>query len=222
MQFTVLIEFLVPGLATTLLTLALLPDGVVPKLPQGLASGETVSALILLAVSYPVGILTNFPVFKLVQRPVVTAGARKWIFRRYAGIGTDLSVIVSKQYGLDSSWFKLDREGLRTLFGFMRSFVFTKNIDRLNDNHLYHEGLQRLARGMLLPLTLASIVVWRHNTPGRGYLITFCVTLFVSACALMVHSVKTEDEQIVRFFLATRDSGDEKGIPNDVVMTTGA
>ncbi|MGA9773238.1 MAG: hypothetical protein WBV94_29675 [Blastocatellia bacterium] len=84
MQFTVLIEFLVPGLATTLLTLLLLPEGAVPELSQGLLKGETASALLLLAVSYPVGILTNFPVFQLVQR-ALSLKIRRNLIEKYAG-----------------------------------------------------------------------------------------------------------------------------------------
>jgi hypothetical protein len=122
MQFTVLIEFLVPGLATTLLALALLPDGVVPKLPQGLASGETVSALLLLAVSYPIGILTNFPIFKLIQRPFVTATMRKIILKNYERDGVHLVPIVSTQYGIGLSEVSPNREGLRKLFGLIEGF----------------------------------------------------------------------------------------------------
>jgi hypothetical protein len=202
MQFTVLIEFLVPGLAMTLLILFLLPVGSVPQLPQGLPAGETASALLLLAVSYPVGILTNFPVFQLIQRRIVSFKARQYIVEKYAAMGIDLEALVNMQFGITLPNSPAgNREGLRALFSFMRAFVFTKNIERLNANHLYHEGLQRLARGMLLPLLLASIVIYSYKTPLWPLLILLCALLAISSCALLLHSVKTEDEQIVRFFV---------------------
>jgi hypothetical protein len=227
MQFTVLIEFLVPGLATTLLVLFLLPNGAVPQLPQGLPAGETASALLLLAVSYPVGILTNFPMFQLIQRRIVSVRARQDIVVTYAAMGIDLVALVNTQFGVTLPkppvndqetrvgrlhlWLRRfvtllkppvgECERLRMLFGLMRAFVFSKNYERLNANHLYHEGLQRFARGMLLPLPLACVVVGSYRTPKWGLLISLCALLAFSAWRLLLHSVKTEDDQIVRFFV---------------------
>lgn len=203
MQFTVLIEFLVPGLATTLLVLYLLLDGAVPHLPQGLPTGETASALLLLAVSYPVGILTNFPVFKLIQQRLVVVKARQYILDEYAARDIDLVLLVNNHFGITLSQPPAgDRQGLRALFGFMHAFVFSKNIERLNANHLYHEGLQRLARGMFLPLVLASLVVWVHKTSWWLLLIGGFIGLALSSYALLLHSVRSEEEQIARFFVA--------------------
>lgn len=61
MQFIVLIEFLIPGLATVLLCLALFPSAIAQNLRQVLAAEDTAIALVILAVSYPVGHLINFP-----------------------------------------------------------------------------------------------------------------------------------------------------------------
>ncbi|HMG72159.1 MAG TPA: hypothetical protein VK582_01550 [Pyrinomonadaceae bacterium] len=83
----------------------------------------------------------------------------------------------------------------------MSAFVFSKNIDRLRSNHSYHEGLQRLARGILPPLLLASYVVYRYQTPKWGLLIGFLLGLALSACFLVRHSVRVEYDQMVRYFL---------------------
>jgi hypothetical protein len=202
MQFTVLIEFLVPGLATTLLLLILLLDGAaVPSILQGLPIGETASALLLLAVSYPIGILTNFPLFQI-QRLLVSVTARRRIFEKYEDRGIDLVALVKKQYSVTSANLPEDhREKLQLLFQLMSAFVFSRNIERLHANHIYHEGLQRLARGILPPLFLASYVVWKHQTPSWLLLIMFCIGLAVSACFLVYHSVNAEYERIVRYFL---------------------
>jgi hypothetical protein len=159
MQFTVLIEFLVPGLATTLLLLFLLPDGAVPKPPQGLPIGETVSALLLLAVSYPVGILTNFPLFQL-QRWLISRNTRQRVFEKYAARGLDLTTLISKKFGITPDNLPDNyQEKVQFVFHLMSAFVFSKNVERMHSNHIYHEGLQRLARGVLPAFFLTSYVV---------------------------------------------------------------
>jgi hypothetical protein len=201
MQFTVLIEFLVPGLATTLLFLFILLGGALTKLPQGLPAGETTSALLLLAVSYPVGILTNFPLFAL-QRLLVSKNARRRVFEKYEKRNSDLVALVSKQFGITDANLPSDRgEKLQSLFHLMGAFVFSKNIERMYSNHIYHEGLQRLARGILPPLLLASYVVWKDQPPAWLLLSMFFISLAVSACFLVRHSVNVEYEQMVRYFL---------------------
>lgn len=201
MQFTVLIEFLVPGLATTLLLLIALLDGVVPHLPQNLPVGETASALLLLAVSYPVGILTNFPLFAL-QRRLVSRNARRNVFEKYAEREINLVEVVRKQFNITPVSLPSDRhEKLSMLFHLMSAFVFSKNVGRLYSNHIYHEGLQRLARGILLPLILACYVVWKYQTPSWFLLVMFFIVLAVSAVFLVRHSVNVEYEQITRYFL---------------------
>lgn len=201
MQFTVLIEFLVPGLATTLLLLFILPDGAVPKPPLGLPTGETASALLLLAVSYPVGILTNFPLF-LLQRRLVSRNTRRRIYERYAARDLDLAKLVDKQFGIAPCNLPTDYdEKLQSLFHLMSVFVFSKNVERMHSNHIYHEGLQRLTRGILPPLLLAIYVVSKNQTPLWLLLVAICVGLAASACLLLYHSVNAEYEQIVWYFL---------------------
>lgn len=213
MQFTVLIEFLVPGLATTLLLLYILLDGAVPKLPEGLPSGETASALVLLAVSYPVGILTNFPLFAL-QRILVSKNARRRVFERYGKMGIDLAALVKEQFGpTPVSLPTNDNEKLQSIFRLMSAFVFSKNIERLHSNHIYHEGLQRLARGVLPPLLLASYVIWKNQAPSRLMLVAFCIGLSASACFLVRHSVNVEYEQIVRYFLVATTIEHRSSVP---------
>jgi hypothetical protein len=241
MQFTVLIEFLVPGLATTLLALFLLPEGAVQKLLQDFPTGETAPTLLLLAVSYPVGLLTNYPVFWL-QRRLVSVNARRSIFKSYEKRGINLEELVNEQLGImlfkgfeqkadnsvdvsskiaDSTpkdWriyryfhTKLsvsagDYPKFKALFDFMSAYVFSKNIERVNAYHLFQEGLQRLARGMLLPLLLASIVVWKYKTSFWLLLIVFFIILAVSSYCLVRHSVNTEYEQLVRLFLVLKNT----------------
>jgi hypothetical protein len=199
MQFTVLIEFLVPGLATTLLLLFILLGGTAPRLPEGLP--ETASALLLLVVSYPVGILTNFPLFSL-QRLVISRKVRRQIFEKYAEIGVDLVALVNTRFGIRVKDLPADHdEKLEGTFHLMSAFVFSRNIERLHTNHIYHEGLQRLSRGILLPLLLACYVVWKSQTPSWGLLVGACVFLALSACFLVRHSVTVEYRQIARYFL---------------------
>lgn len=201
MQMTVLIEFLVPGLATTLLLLFLLPDWAVLKLPHGLSTGETASALLLLAVSYPVGILTNYPLFAI-QRWLVSKKARERVIKKYKERDLNVEELVNKQFRIAPSNLPADDpERLGSLFHLMSAFVFSKNIERLHSNHIYHEGLQRLARGILPPLVLASYVVCTNQTPKWGLLVGFLIGLAASACFLVRHSVNVEYDQIVRYFL---------------------
>jgi hypothetical protein len=200
-HFTVLIEFLVPGLATTLLTLALLPLGAIPQLPTTLPTGEAATALLLLAVSYPVGILTNSPVYKL-QSLLLTPWAHRSILEKYQRYGLKLTELASRHIGLIAiAEPQSSRERLRDLFGSIRASVFSKNIARLNANHLYHEGLQRFARGMFIPLALAAILVCRKQLPAWQVLLAALSILFVSALSLLIFSVRTEEEQVVRFFI---------------------
>jgi len=94
-------------------------------------------------------------------------------------------------------------EELRDWFGLMRAAVFAKNIDRLNANHLYHEGLQRFARGMPLPTILAF--AWIVKESGSLWVSLIALVVFIAffsmAIWLLRYSVEAEDEQIVRFFI---------------------
>lgn len=224
MQFTVLIEFLIPGLATTLLALALLPSGAVPQLPQGMPTGETATALLLLAVSYPVGILVNFPIFVALQQRIITPRARRGIVARYAKKGVNLAQLASQELGLkrpDNSGV-ISREELSGLFGLMSAAVFSKNSDRLNANHLYHEGLQRFARGMLPPLLMAIILVWRAQGPAWELLVALLGGFLLVSLALLGHSIRTEEDQIARFFIAfaAQREGDDSARPQQLVSSS--
>lgn len=204
MQFTVLIEFLIPGLATTLLAIALLPSGAIPQLPQGMPTGETATALLLLAVSYPVGILVNFPIFVALQQRIITPRTRRGIVAKYAKRGVDLTQLAFQQLGLkrqDKSGAS-SRAELSELFSLMSAAVFSQNSDRLNANHLYHEGLQRFARGMLPPLLMAMVWVEHAQAPAWGILVAILGGFLLVSLALLVHSIRTEEDQITRFFIA--------------------
>ncbi len=204
MQFTVLIEFLVPGLATSALVLFLWSNGTMPQLPQGFNLGDTITALILLAVSYPVGILTNFPIYKLIQTSIINNKVRRRILEDYNKRGLNLTELVSNEFSIPLPITGSNEEdNAKEIFSFIRAFTFSQNIERLNSNHLYHEALQRLGRGMFIPLILASIVFIRHAANWR-LLIFFCFLFALFAGALIVHSIKTAEEQHVRFFIALR------------------
>lgn len=215
MQFTVLIEFLVPGLATTLLALALLPAGSVPGLPNYVPTAEPAATLLLLAVSYPVGILTNFPIFMFLQKGLISPWGRRKIVEHHKRLGIDLVKTGNQRFGLSlgNSSDRLGREELRELFSLMRALVFKENIERLNSNHLYHEGLQRLARGMLLPLLMAIAFVWKSEKAAWEMLVGILVVFFLLSIWLLAHSVRTEDAQIAHFFLTSAGVAPVKVVP---------
>jgi hypothetical protein len=209
MQFTVLIEFLIPGLATTFLALALLPADVIPKFSQGIPKGDAASVLLLLAVSYPVGILTNFPAFLWIQQRLVTPMARREIVARYKAIGIDLVALCNQQFHLElAKSGSPSGEEIREIFNLMRPCVFRENVDRLNSNHLYHEGLQRFARGMFLPLLLAIALVLESQNPSwpAFVLVVIFVAFSLISVSLLVHSVRAEESQIAGFFIASTAS----------------
>ncbi len=213
MQFIVLIEFLVPGLATTLLAMALLPKGSVSLSFDGLPSGETSSALLLLAISYPVGILTNFAAFKL-QRLLLMPKMHQKILASYSRLGIDLVQLAGQQLGLKSG-IRLgtsSRGELRDIFNLMRAVAVSKNIERLNITITFQEGLQRFARGMLLPLTLA--VAWAlSRQPIHFFLAGVFVLLFVLSLMLLSYSLANEDEQVARFFVTQVNRGADRATP---------
>jgi hypothetical protein len=99
---------------------------------------------------------------------------------------------------------KDENEKLQTLFLLMSAFAFSKNIERLNSNHGYHEGLQRLARGVLPPLLSAIYIIWKHQTPAWLLPVVFFIGLAASACWLVYHSVDTEYRQLTRYFLVLK------------------
>ncbi len=200
MQFTIIVEFLLPGLAIVLLAVPLLPAGGVPALSKYLSgSGETTAALLLLAVSYPVGILTNFPIYFLLQANLISPRVQRKVVKTYLENDIDLSALIRKRFGvaLASDGKPAD---VRQLFRLMRAAVFRENIDRFNTNHLYHEGLQRLARGMLLPLLLGITILVPVRGINGSALIVLLASFFLIALHLLYHSVQTEEEQIARYF----------------------
>lgn len=201
MQFIVLIEFLVPGVATTLLAIALLPKDSVPLTLEGLPSGETASVLLLLAISYPVGILTNFAAF-LLQRWLLTPRLHRAILANYSKIGFDLTELAGQQLSLrvNVRLHAGTRDELRDLFNLMRTIAVSNNIERLNTIISFQEGLQRFARGMLLPLILAAVLISRQQSPNL-VLVGVFGGLFVLSLLLLKYSLANEEEQVARFFL---------------------
>lgn len=214
MQFTVIIEFLMPGLAALLLGLALLPGGALPPPPSGAPTGETATALLLLAVSYPVGHLVNFPIYVLVQQKLLAPLARRRAFREFSKKGIDLAKLATRQLELQGAlpFSGSTQAEARRLFHYMRAVVFCKNIERLNSDHLYHQGLQRLARGMFVPILMAGLLVERQGRPGWLSLVVVLVVFFLVCLALLVHSVRREEEQIATFFTALT-SGEGRPTP---------
>ena len=197
MQFTVLIEFLIPGLATVFLVLALVPPGCLPTLPSGIPVGDNVTMLLLLAVAYPVGILSNFPLY-LVQSNFITPRIRRKILAEY-----HLDVEAQRSAGVSQHPKKLSAKQLRNFFDLLRVRVFRETCPWLDTRYQFYQSLQRLARGVLIPLLLA--VLWVYLRRGLSWEASVGLLLAVAGLALcavwlLVHSVRREDEYIVRFY----------------------
>src|SRR4029078_6105098 len=189
MQFAIIVEFLLPGLAAVLLTFGLVPHGV-EALQHAMDKSKEATTLALLVVSYPVVILTNFPIFEFFQVPWVMPRARRRVLETFRKKGVDLFETV-KRFGVPA-------QEPRDLFQAMRAVVFRENIVRFNANHLYHEGLQRLARGVLVPLVLGIIMLMQHD---QCLLALVSVLLFGVALRLLFYSIEHEEEELVRYFL---------------------
>ena len=204
MQFTVLIEFLVPGLATTLLTLAVLPCNALPNLPASLGdgdAGDTVTALLLLAIAYPVGILVNFLVFQILQAHWLVPRNRRRLLAQYReALGPSFRGMPRKGTGAFSGEF------LREVFGRLQAAAFEKSIDRLSSHTQFHQSLQRLARGMVVPLLLASYWVCRNQNPAWGILLGALVLLLVLSLWLLCYSIRAEEQKLVLFYIELRSS----------------
>jgi hypothetical protein len=212
MQFTVLIEFLVPGLATALLTLALIPCNALPPLPLGMPTGDTVTALLLLAVSYPIGILANFPLYQI-QRIYFTPKVHRAIIAEYKEKGFDLSNLYSQHFSVKTASTEVpSREALRDVFSLLRASVFAHNISRLNSQYLYHQSVQRLARGMLVPLLLAGVWVSGSHTTAKVLLVLVSVLglLCAMSCWLLWVSIREEDDEVARYFIVLEAKPTEK------------
>jgi hypothetical protein len=202
LQFTVIIEFLIPGLATLLIGMALLPSGTLPPPPEGLPSGDTAAALLLLAISYPVGHLVNFPVFFFLQQRRLVPRARRRLVAEYMAKGIDLEKRVRQLLGFERPEGSADaRMDPGELFRYLRAVIYSKNVERLNENHLYHQGLQRLARGMLVPLVMAAFLVLRDDGWLRVVLLPILGSFFIVCLELLIHSINKDEEQMVDLFL---------------------
>lgn len=195
MQLTVLIEFLVPGVAMVLLVLALLPGGALPDVPSGLPSGETVTALLLLAIAYPVGILINVPVFWF-QQYCLLPRARRKIFERY---GSELLAIVQGRSS-DNDGPPSD-ELLGNAFERLHAVVFARNIDRLNAHRLFHQSLQRLSRGITIPLVLAMGWVLCDLDAGWARLVSALGVLLALSLWLLNYSVQSDEMRIATYYV---------------------
>jgi hypothetical protein len=200
-QFTVLIEFLIPGLVTVLLVLAMLPRMMVPGLLPGVTPGDTVMALVLLAVSYPVGHLVNFPVYMWLQRRLLAPRARKHTVEAYSTTDAGLATRVSRELG-----FRVGadtRDERQELFNYMEAIILCRNIEQFNSHDLFYKSLQRLARGMLIPLLLAIFVVFYRDRVSAFSLVSAFVLLvfFVVCFFLLKHFIQVEEDEIARFFV---------------------
>jgi len=206
MQFTVLIEFLIPGLATVLIGLALLPTGSLPPLPELLSGNDTATTLLLVAIAYPVGIIVNFPLFWLQQR-LFTVPARRAIVLKYSK-----EVKLQPFFGSVEGLQTLGVEALRDLFAPVRIEVFRENFERFRSRHKFYESLQRLARGMVLPLFLTG--VWAVLKQGLMAVAVVFVLLLLEYFSvwLLQHAVREEEENVVRWYLAMSPNREMGGV----------
>jgi hypothetical protein len=202
MQFTVLIEFLIPGLVTVLLGLVLCPEAAT-LVHKSLPPGDATTALLLLAISYPVGHLVNFPVFLVLQQALLMPIARRLTFRAYKAMGLDLADRATQQLGIDGVKFgKSSRKEIRELFNYMETVVFCRNIERLNANDLFYKSLQRLARGMLFPLLLAIYLVWNQKICAQLPAVLVVLSVFFGVCLLLlIYFLRVQENEIARFFI---------------------
>lgn len=201
MQFTVLIEFLIPGLITVLLALSLLPDAVILHLRQAVPAGDTATTLLFFAaVSYPVGHLVNFPVFSILQQGMLLPGIRKNTYDKYLNQGIDLADRASRHLG--ESMSASSPEDFRRLFKLMETAVFCEGVDRFNANDLFYKSIERLARGMFFPLLLAAgIVLCKDHTISSIFIEAGLVLALVIFFGLLYHFLETEEDEIARFFI---------------------
>jgi hypothetical protein len=217
-QFVIIVEFLLPGLAIVLLSVPFLSArGSFALFGYLGGTGDPVAALLLLAVSYPVGILTNFPIYASLQSKLITPRVRRRIISDYLGIGVDLQALVRSRLAVElaTDHEELQPTGVRHLFRLMHAIAFKENIDRLNTNHLYHEGLQRLSRGVLPPLLLAMWVLIRTRGIDGLYLIGILAAFFLIALHLLYHSIRTEEEQVARYFFVLSGTRSPIGYDTD-------
>lgn len=215
MQLTVLIEFLVPGVATILLVLALLPGGALPEPPCSLPAGDTVTALLLLAIAYPVGILVNVPVFWF-QQYVLLPRARQKILERY---GCKLQEVVGKVVAKSPG--QVSQKTLRDAFEQLHAAAFAGNIDRLNAHRDFHQGIQRLCRGIVIPLLLAMYWVCDSGNPGRCLLVAMLLILLGLSSWLLWYSVGMDERRIAVFYVQL-ESGQKSPAPGEKDGTTAA
>jgi hypothetical protein len=197
MQFTVLIEFLVPGLVTLVIGLALFYGGPCQSLPGSGSAYETINALLFIAIAYPVGILTNFVLYQP-QKYCITPAVRRRTISRHLGQG-----IFDQHIEGVRSPSQLSRQRLQDIFGELEASVFRENIARFDSQYQFYESLQRLARGMVLPSILLSF--WLHSVvapwsalPFLGPVLLACLSIW-----LLCHSVQAGAELTVRFHIVT-------------------
>jgi hypothetical protein len=211
MQFYVIVEFLIPGFATTLLALYILEKPLyslfnlhlLDLLKNAFESSETLTIFVLLTIAYPIGILTNFVIYLLLQRWLLLPYARKKALSEWHKAGVDVTKLVQKllvQSGESetSADNKLKDE---ILFRIMYAFIFSCNIDRLNSNYLYHEGLQRLSRGLIFTLILAFVLVITNRPHFFEVWLFLLSAFFIIAAFLLKFSVELNEKNIVLFFV---------------------
>jgi len=96
MQFYLIVEFLIPGFATTLLTICLLEQSSFNLLMNIPKQSETLIVLVLLTIAYPIGILTNFLIYMLLQHWLLRPCARKKVLNKWYKVGVDVTKLVQR------------------------------------------------------------------------------------------------------------------------------
>lgn len=208
MQFYLIVEFLIPGFATTLLAICLLEQSSFNLLMNIPKQSETLIVLVLLTIAYPIGILTNFLIYMLLQHWLLRPCARKKVLNKWYKVGVDVTKLVQRLLIRSGEIVSSvdDKLKIEKLFEIIYSFVFSHNIDRLNSNYLYHEGLQRLSRGIIPSLLLAIALVLKKHPSYYEFWLVFLFILFIIAIWLLKYSVDHNEEFIVRFFVTLMQS----------------
>jgi len=173
------------------------------SLRNALPTGDAAFALVLLAVSYPVGHLINFPVYRLLQWKLLAPRARERTVNKCSAAGVYLAERASQELGFRVA--ANTREDLRELFYYMQTITFSRNIEQFNTHDLFHKSLQRLARGMLFPLLLVAALDLRQNGfSPLSLLILLVILVSIIVCiGLWRHFVQVEENEIARFFLVS-------------------
>jgi hypothetical protein len=197
MQVTVLVEFLVTGLAMVIALLSCY----FPNWQKFLLANESgnVRLFVLLGLSYCVGIISNFAIYYPIQKLFLRPLVRKYIVRRFKKLGHDLVEETEKAAGLNKE--NSSAGHTRICFDFMRDMALRHDRTSIDNSSGFQRGLQRLTRGLIVPAVLLTAVYWSRLPQGlRGLLIA---GIIVDLC-MLIHSVYSEDEDVARAFVLSR------------------